>query len=93
MKPLLDDNDQVFLVYKITGTALRPSVRLVKPELPSLQETARRAGADLTDIARKRAAEAVDSKKEEAEAAAREKAKEETGELRDKAGDRVKKLF
>lgn len=93
MKPLLNEKEQVYLVYKITGTTTRPSTRLVAPKLPTLQEVAREAGADLKDMAAERAAKAAEEKRKEAEEEARKKAEKEADKLKDSAKDKVKSLF
>jgi len=55
MKHLTNEDGNVYLKYKVTGTAASPRPTLVEPTLPSLQALLKEAGADVADIAREAA--------------------------------------
>ena len=86
IKPMLNEKNEIFLKYAITGTTSKPSVKLVSPKLGSL--------ADIVKDALKNAAGQVTEKvKEVAKEKAQEKVAETTDKGKDKAKKKLKKMF
>jgi uncharacterized protein involved in outer membrane biogenesis len=55
MKRLTNEDGNVFLKYKVTGTTTSPKPTLVEPSVPPLQALLREMGGDVADIAKEAA--------------------------------------
>jgi len=79
VKPMLNANGEIALKYAITGTASKPSVKLIQPKLGSL-----------SDIVKDAVKDAAGNVKEQVKDAAKDKAKEKGAEAADKGKDKAK---
>lgn len=89
MRPLLNDDGQVYLKYLVSGTMSSPKTKLVHPQLKPLDELikdeAKKAGANLEDLAKEQVNRAVDRATEAATDRAKDEGKKQL--------DRMKKMF
>ncbi len=86
VKPMLNENGEIFLKYAVKGSASKPDVKLLHPELGSLSDVVKDI---LKDVAGDVADKAKDAAKDKAEKEASKQA--EKGEK--KAKKKLKKLF
>lgn len=88
MKPLVNKDGDVDLVYKVTGTMSSPNTQLVSPKLPSMKDIIKEAAGDVKGMAEDKAKQAVNKEADKAKEQGKEKAKSATKDLLKK-----KKLF
>ncbi len=60
MKRLTNENGNVYLKYKITGTSTSPKPTLVEPSVPPLQALLKEMGGDVADMAKEAAKKEAD---------------------------------
>ena len=86
LKPLLNDNGEIFLKEKVKGNIAKPDADLVSPKLSSIddvvKEAVKEAGGEMIDAAK-------DKAKDKAKAAA----EKQTDKAKEKAGSKVKSLL
>jgi hypothetical protein len=86
VKPMLNDNGEIYLKYGIKGSASKPDVKLLHPKLGSLSDIVKDA---LKDVAGNVTEQVKDAAKDKA----KEKAAEKTDKAKDKAKNKLKKLI
>ncbi len=86
VKPMLNENGEIFLKYAIKGSASKPDVKLIQPKLGSLSDMVK-------DALKNSAGNVADAAKDVAKDKAKEKAAQQTDKGKDKAKGKIKKLF
>jgi len=86
VKPMLNENGEIFLKYAIKGSASKPDVKLIQPKLGSISDMVK-------DALKNAAGNVADKVKDVAKDKAKEKAAEQTDKGKDKAKSKIKKLF
>lgn len=86
VKPMVNDKGEIYLKYTVKGTASKPDVKMVHPQLGSLADVVK-------SMAKEAAGKAVDTAKDAAEAKAKAEAEKKTDKAKDKASKKLKKLF
>ncbi len=86
VKPMLNENGEIFLKYAIKGSVSKPDVKLIQPKLGSLSDMVK-------DALKNAAGNVADKVKDVAKDKAKEKAAEQTDKGKDKAKSKIKKLF
>ncbi len=66
MKPLVNKDGDVTLVYKVTGTMSDPDTKLVSPKLGSISDIIKDMSGDIKDLVKEGAQKAVEKKAEKA---------------------------
>jgi hypothetical protein len=86
VKPMLNENGEIFLKYAIKGTASKPDVKLIHPKLGSLGDVAKDAFKDVAGNVTEQVTDAAKDK-------AKEKVAEKADAKKDKAKKKLKKLL
>lgn len=86
VKPMLNDKGEIFLKYSVSGSAVKPSVKLINPVLGPLSDIVK-------DAVKKSTGKVAENIKETAKDKAKEKASEQTDKAKDKAKSKFKKLL
>ncbi|HPS57870.1 MAG TPA: AsmA family protein [Spirochaetota bacterium] len=86
VKPMVNDKGEIYLKYTVRGTASKPEVKMVHPQLGSLADIVK-------SMAKEAAGKVVDKAADAAKDKAKEEAAKKTDKAKDKAGKKIKKLF
>ena len=86
VKPMVNDKGEIFIRYEVKGTASKPAVKMISPQLGLMADLVKKMAKDA-------AGKVVDKAKDAAEAKAKEEAKEQTDKAKKKATKKLKGLL
>ena len=86
VKPMLNEKGEIFIRYAVKGTAVKPAVKMIAPQLGLITDVVKK-------LAKNAAGKAVDKATDAAKDKAKEEAAKRTDEAKDKATSKIKKLF